>query len=119
MGEFLKAYRAWWSEPFPHQSTKDELNELHAELATLDYWVADTVVPFAENDTLAPLKVDIRGAIRDIRQRLASVASQLRGQDQQLVAEYQRYVELLDAVFLCFIAVTSRAGTDDSGSGPS
>ena len=93
------AYARWRDAPLPPGTARDELDELHADLATVDLWVADMVIPYVESGTRFPLKVDIAAGIRRIQKGIRELRESLDGDDAALLEEYAAYVRLLDAVF--------------------
>ena len=96
MATFASAYAMWRAEPFPPGSTCDDLDELHADLALIDTWVADTVVPYAERGARAQTsKVDIKHGIEGLAERLDSLSRKDSDpQSATLVAAYERYLAL-------------------------
>ena len=110
MTTFVSAYASWRAEPFPPGSTRDDLDELHADLALIDTWVADTVVLYAERGVLAPpAKVDIRQGIRRLAERLDNLPRTDKDpQSEALLAAYERYLALTAEVFEAYERSVSR-----------
>jgi hypothetical protein len=54
MSEFDGLYARWWSTPLPSGSKRDAVDELHADLALVDVWVADTIIPLVEDGVWKP-----------------------------------------------------------------
>jgi hypothetical protein len=100
----LEAYVQWSNEPFPLGSARDDIDELHADLVTVDLWVTNMVVPYVENGQRFPLKVDIAGGIRRIGDSVRELRESAEGGDRILLARYAVYVDLLDAVFRAYEA---------------
>jgi hypothetical protein len=102
MTTLLDAYRRWSDEPFPPGSIRDDIDELHADLATVDHWVADMVIPYVEDGRRFPLKVDIDGGLQHLRRRLLHLRASASGKDLVLRDRYSKYAALLDAVFRAY-----------------
>jgi hypothetical protein len=98
----LKAYSEWRNATFPPGSHRDDVDEAHAELATLDYWVADNLVPFVEHGVRVPLKVDIEGGIQRLVPRLQELMGSSDIETRARVESYSSYLRLLDAVFRAY-----------------
>jgi hypothetical protein len=98
----LMAYSDWRNATFPPGSSRDDVDEAHAELATLDYWVADNVVPFLENGIRVPLKVDIEGGIQRLLLRLRDLKDSSDNETRERVESYSHYLQLLDAVLRAY-----------------
>jgi hypothetical protein len=96
------AYAHWRDEPLPPGSSRDDIDELHADLVTVDLWVADMVIPYVENGTRFPLKVDIEGGIERVRERIRQLLESAYGADRSLLDRYAAYTDLLDAVFRAY-----------------
>jgi len=103
MIEFEKAYAAWRVQAFPIGSGLDALDELHADLALADTWVADTVIPFIERGIYSPAKVDVLGRLSEIRQRAIELAETVGGGDHDLAMEYDAYAHLQETVYQAFL----------------
>lgn len=54
MDHFSRAVEAWRREPFPPGSATDALDELHADLALADSWLAEAVIPFVDRGVFEP-----------------------------------------------------------------
>jgi hypothetical protein len=96
---FETPYASWREQPFPPGSTWDPLDELHADLALADSWVAETVIPFVEHGVNQPANVDVIGTLRDIRNRANILGELGHGDDKRLAQEYSNYAELLQRVY--------------------
>ena len=53
--ELEDACKRWRSTPFPAGSPRDELDELHAQLAYVDAMVAESVIPFMAGRGHSPI----------------------------------------------------------------
>jgi hypothetical protein len=65
--DFECAYSRWREQPFPLGSSLDALDELHADLALVDTWVADALVPFVEHGMYRHIQVDPIQKLEEIR----------------------------------------------------
>ena len=86
----------------PPGSKRDAVDELHADLALVDVWVADTIIPLVEDGVWKPPRVDIGAGIRRVRDRTVSLRESASGEDQELLDRYLEYVELLDSLYNSF-----------------
>lgn len=104
MSAFSTAYALWRSEPFPSGSTRDDLDELHADLALVDVWVADTVVPYAERGVVVPpAGVDIHQAIAGLAERLEGISrDETDAVSAGEIAAYSRYLTLTSDVLAAY-----------------
>lgn len=99
----IAAYSAWRNEAFPAGSTRDDVDELHAELATIDEWVAGMVIPFVEHGTRYPLRVDIQAGIDSARKQASELRRSANDDDRALLDRYEGYLQLLADVFHAFL----------------
>jgi len=97
MATLPHAYYAWRREPFPHGGSDEQVDELHADLALADSWVAESVIPFVERGQFLPAQVDVVQGLRLLRERAAAHRSPDRAM------EYLKYVELLSDVYDAFL----------------
>ena len=105
MGDFEDAYIAWRNQPFPPGSADDSLDELHADLALADAWVADSVIPYVERGIFQPAQLDVIGELGKLRDR----AVELRpGEDPSLSDAYRDYSDLLVRVYEGFLSKARR-----------
>jgi len=104
MGDFEDAYASWRGTPFPPGSTRDSLDELHADLALADAWIAEGVVPFVERGLYQPAQVSIIEELRKLRTRAADLARASDGGDKDLAASYRDYAGLLLRIYEVFLA---------------
>jgi hypothetical protein len=107
MVDFQDAYESWKNQPFPSGSSWDELDEVHADLALADTWVADTVGPFIESGVYRPAQVDVIGTLDKIRNRAIQLGAQGEGEDKRLAEEYAKYAGLLQSVYQGFLRESS------------
>ena len=97
MSTFAEAFEAWRRVPFPMGSPEDDLDELHADIALADTWVAESVIPFAEQGTFVPAAVDVLHELQALNDRA------MRFGETDPVAEYLAYVGLLADVYEAFL----------------
>ncbi len=69
MGALEDAVATWRDQAFPPGSATDALDELHADLALADTWVAESVIPFVEHGLHKPARVDVVTGLRDLGAR--------------------------------------------------
>lgn len=74
MVNFQEAYASWREQTFPSGSSCDALDEIHADLALADAWVAETVIPFIQHGVYRPAQVDVVGTPEKIRDRAIQLA---------------------------------------------
>ena len=100
---FDDLYRRWRGVPFPHGSHRDDVDELHADLALVDTWVAETVVPYVERGLIAPPpKVDIGAGVQGIRNRVRVLRDGATGEELAILNRYMDYVDLIDELYVAF-----------------
>lgn len=98
MTEFERACRRWVESPFPLGSDLDEADELHAELAQWDTFVADLVVPHSKGAPVARPVYDLGAGMAEFADRLQMYRAPTYGA-ADLVGRYRDYLELVAAVF--------------------
>lgn len=103
VGSFGEAYTTWRERPFPAGSSTDALDELHADLALADTWVAESVVPFVERGLKQPAEVDVVGELSKLRDRAVELGSAATGEDARLASEYRDYIDLLVRAYTGFL----------------
>ena len=64
------AYATWRRTPFPIGSGSDEVEELHADLAMWDAFVAEAVIPMEGGRRYDPGVHDQAAAVEDLRRRI-------------------------------------------------
>ena len=109
MGTFLDAYAEWRNRPFPPGSTDDLLDELHADLALTDTWVAESVVPYVERRVYQPAKADVIGTLGSLCRRAVELGVGRRIEDAQVTESYRDYAELLMRVYQGFLEAQGRS----------
>jgi hypothetical protein len=110
---FPDAYRAWRKRPFPLGSTNDALDDLHADLALADTWVAEAVVPYIERGVHQPLQFAVIPELTRLRTRADEVAKEVGPADIRLANEYGEYVDLLMNVYRAFLKQKTASPASD------
>jgi hypothetical protein len=108
MDAFAEAYAAWRQRPFPPGSANEAIDELHADLALADSWVADSVIPYAENRVHKPAQVDVLAELTRFRERADQLALAANGDDAQLALAYRDYIDSLSKVYGRFLALGAK-----------
>jgi hypothetical protein len=103
MASLEPSYQQWRAEPFPASNGSDEFGEVHANLVLIDSWVAEYVIPFVERGVTPMPRVDVAGALTDLRQQLADLDLGAAPAKEALALDYSRYVMLLDEVWQAFL----------------
>ena len=103
MGEFEDAYTVWRSRAFPQGSADDSLDELHADLALADTWVADSVIPYVKRGEYQPAQVDVVGELRELRNRAEQLRSRGTDKHAAVAASYAEYATILLHVYESFL----------------
>lgn len=98
----IAAYKRWSDLTFPHGSARDEVDEVHAEIATIDMWVTDYVVPYVEHGKSVPVTIDVKAAIDQALKRVDELQPDAHLDDKELLENYQRYLLALSDVFAVF-----------------
>jgi hypothetical protein len=98
MASFERAFRAWREAPFPEGSENDLVDELHAELAQLDAFVADAVIPASEGLPIGTSVLDIGSELRRFVER-ADALQHLDTGDRFALRDYIRYATMLRDVY--------------------
>jgi hypothetical protein len=96
---FEKAYADWRDRRFPPGSANDAVDELHADLALADTWVAEAAVPVMDGREHTPVRVDVSGELRALRKRATALLEHVGTADQALVTSYVDYIDALAAVY--------------------
>src|SRR4029077_8587317 len=102
MTTFDGLYGRWRELRFPRGSHRDDVDELHADLALVDTWVADTIVPYVEQGAITLPQVDIAAGIRDIRSRAIALREGPAGEERALLDRYIDYVDLIEKLYAAF-----------------
>ena len=97
-------YARWRRQPFPPGSASDAVDELHADLALADSWIAETVIPFVEHGVHKPAHLDVVAELRALEDRAAQLGRSVSPEDSRLLQDYSQYVALLLLVYEDFLA---------------
>lgn len=107
MGTFNASVAAWRRAAFPVGSKNDELDEIHADLALIDTWVAGSVLPYVDTDVWEPAVPNVLGALDSLERHVHGV--HLDGENHVQVANrYLAYAGLLRSVYEEFLQVGDR-----------
>jgi len=79
------------------------LDELHADLALADTWVAETVIPFVEHGVSDPARIDVVNELRKLRSRAEELGRASDGEEARLAASYRDYFDVLLRVYAGFL----------------
>jgi hypothetical protein len=105
MDAFRTAYQAWRERPFPPGSPDDDVDELHADLALADSWVAESVIPYIEDGSHQPANVDVLSELRALRRRAEKLETTAKPEESRLAVDYRDYIDALAEVYTRFLAV--------------
>jgi hypothetical protein len=103
-------------EPFPAGSANDEIDEVHAELVTVDMLVADLVMPYLVHGRVFTDRVGIGAALEHMRQRLNELRLSSSPVETTVLERYSAYAQLLEDVFSAFQIEIATAGLTDQTS---
>jgi C1A family cysteine protease len=103
MTDFMAAYSAWRAKPFPAGSADEALDELHAELATWDTWIASTLVPFIDHGRISRDQVDVTAELNKLARHADNLAHSLDGENLKKAQEYREYADLLSRAYECYL----------------
>ncbi len=102
MSTFEETVRNWREASFPQGSEVDALDDIHADLALYDSWIAESVVPYVDRGIWEPAVVDVLGALDELI--LRTKALQRTGiDDRSAAASYLAYAEMLRRVYRAFL----------------
>ena len=97
MGTFREAYEAWMQAPFPIGDAEDQTGVLHDDVALVDTWVAESVVPYIKLGSFVPAKAPLVEELHALSNRASELG------DADGAPEYLRYVGLLSDVYGAFL----------------
>jgi hypothetical protein len=92
------AYERWRRTPLPSGTLNEEVDELHADLAMWDAFVADAVIPMADGRQYDPGVHDQAAEVENLRQRIEVVMREAVAEDREQLRLYREYCDLLQAV---------------------
>ena len=87
MTELDDACESWQRQPFPPGSSDDAIDELHADLALADSWIAEAVLRLVEHGQLKFARVDVIDELRTLAERAAKVELTASDADGRLLEE--------------------------------
>lgn len=102
MGNFEEVVREWREEPFPRGSAVDALDEVHADLALYDTWIAESVLPYVDRGLWEPAVPDVLGALDELTSQVAELRT-TGTEDKEAASRYLAYADLLRAVYVAFM----------------
>ena len=108
MSQLTESYERWQRQPFPPGSLSDAVDELHADLAGADAWVAESVIPFVEDGIHDPARFDVIAELDALRRRASDLATAVASDERGPVNEYVAYLDLLADVYEDFLASAPR-----------
>ena len=102
MKTFETNIRVWRETPFPRGSAVDALDEMHADLALYDTWVAESVLPYVERGRWEPAVPDVLAALDALTRDLDALRG-ARTDDPEAVSAYLAYAALLRTLYESFL----------------
>ncbi|GAB2718046.1 hypothetical protein GCM10027038_15500 [Arthrobacter bambusae] len=99
---FEGAFQSWRDAPFPRGSSIDLLDEIHANLALYDTWVAESVLPFMDRGIWQPAVPDMLGALENLVRQVEELRY-AGTEDLEAVSAYRAYADLLRTVYRVFL----------------
>lgn len=99
---FEGAFQSWRDARFPRGSSIDALDEVHANLALYDSWVAESVLPFMDRGIWQPAVPDVLGALENLVRQVEELRSS-GTEDLEAVSAYWAYADLLRTVYRAFL----------------
>ncbi|MGL4297728.1 MAG: hypothetical protein ACRCW4_01490 [Candidatus Neomicrothrix subdominans] len=107
MSNFEEAVRQWQEALFPRGSAVDALDEVHADLALYDTWVAESVLPYVDRGIWEPAVPDVVGALDELTRQVEELRAK-GTEDPDAASGYLAYAELLRAVYVAFVQERQR-----------
>lgn len=106
---FIVAYEHWRNLAFPEGSPVASIDELKADLALVDVYVADTVIPFRDGGGCMTPVVEVPRAIADLEQRIDASMAAAQPVDRDRLIRYRDYCSALRQVWVCGNGASSPA----------
>lgn len=103
MDAFGDIITAWREASFPPGSDNDQLDEVHADLALFDTWVAAAVLPYLHSLVWEPVVPDVFAALDRLEQSLGEL--ELDAGDRERANSYAAYALLLRRAYSAFLQV--------------
>jgi hypothetical protein len=97
MPTFREAHDAWMRAPFPIGDAEDGIGVLHDDVALVDTWVAESVVPYVKDGKFIPASPDVLGELQALSDRAIALG------DVDGAPEYLRYIGVLSDVYGAFL----------------
>lgn len=104
MASLESSYGEWRAAPLPSGNGSEDFGEIHADLVLVDSWVAEYVIPFVERGIKHSPRVDVSGALTDLRRRLSDLDRGPVVSKRALADEYSRYIAMLEELWQSFCA---------------
>jgi hypothetical protein len=101
MSALNEAIQRWQRAPFPRGSADDALDEIHADLALYDTWVAAPLLLYVDRGVWLPAVPDVLGALDDLTRRVEVLRA--AGEEPEIASQYLDYAALLRAAYLAFL----------------
>jgi len=108
--DFERAYSKWREQPFPLGSSLDALDEVHADLALVDTWVAEALIPIVEHGMHRPIQVDPIQKLEEIQDSATELGKSATADERRLAREYVEYADLLRSVYEQFLKKVEDSG---------
>jgi len=105
MSNFHETAQLWLSTPLPAGSSSDDLDEVHADLALIDTWVAGSVLPMLQSGRWPPATPDVVAALDELSTEIERLRTQ-DGDENGLANQYLAYACFLRRVYGIFLART-------------
>ncbi len=96
------AVARWRRTSFPPGSAHDALNELHANLALYDTWVAESVLPFVNQGVWEPVIPDVLAALDGLSGEVSGLRF-TKESDKETAQRYLDYATALRTVYAAFL----------------
>jgi hypothetical protein len=95
---FREAYDAWIDVPFPFGDAEDSIGNLHDDVALVDTWVAESVIPYVKYGTYVRAIPDVLKELQALNRRAAAPGI------GDGAAEYLQYIVLLSDLYGAFLS---------------
>jgi len=86
--------------PFPEGSNRDDVDELHGDLAYWDSMVAEAVIPMTKGVPYDEGVLDLADGVQDLLRRIEALGSTADDADRDLLGSYANYSRSLAAVVI-------------------
>jgi hypothetical protein len=95
MRDFSVTSRIWLATPFPADGRDPRVNDLHADLALADTWVAEEATPVINGRGRQKPGIDVSGGLGQLELRLQAVRPAVTDGDRELLDSYLAYLGIL------------------------